>query len=116
MPFRFFFVLCSERSVFSLVSFSLSTGIVVDIWFVGSGALPSRTTILGGGVGAGGVGVVPFVATVAEGEGVVAAGTPAEGFFAARLCGFGGAAGGGVVVVVVVVSVGAGCGAGAVSG
>src|SRR3954470_20455985 len=110
IPFRFFSVPCSDLSVFSLVSFSLSTGIVVEIWFVGSGALPSRTTTFVGGAGAGGVGVVPLLATV--GAGLLPAGTPAEGFFATRLRGFGAGAGGGGVVVVVVVSVVDGAGAG----
>src|SRR4051812_3247059 len=86
----------------------------VEIWFVGSGALPSRTTTFGGVVGAGGGGLVPFVATVGAPAGLLPAGTPAEGFFAARLRGFGAGAGGGGVVVVVVVSVvdGAGVGSG----
>src|SRR4051794_20379812 len=112
MPFKFFSVFWSERSVLSLVSFSLSTGIDVEIWLVGSGALPSRTTTFGGVDGGGGL--VPFVATVGAGAGVLAAGPPADGFFATRFFGFGAGAGG--VVVVVVVSVLGGAGAGAGSG
>src|SRR5690348_614724 len=112
MAFRFFSVFWSERSVLSLVSFSFSTGIVVEIVLDGSGALPSGTTTLVGGAGAGG-GFVLFVATVCVWFELLAAGTPADGFFATRFFGFGGGAGGGVVVVVVSVVTGAGAGASA---
>jgi len=89
---------------------------VVEIWLVGSGALPSRTTTFGGGAGAGGVGFVPFVATVGVAVELLAGGTPAEGFFAIRLFGFGAGAGGGVVVVVVSVVAGAAGGVAGCSG
>src|SRR5205823_1392479 len=112
MPFRSFSVDCSERSVFNFVSFSLGEGIVVEIWFVGSGTLPSGTITFPDGVVmfGGGGGVLPFVATVAGGVepvagALLAAGTPADGFFATRARGFLGLGAGALAEVVFVDSV-----------
>ena len=105
-------MVCRDRSVFSLVSFSFDVGMVVEICPVGSGVLPSGTITFPDGVviTAGGGGVLVLLATVAgavEPLFAVEAGTPAEGFFATFVLGFLGlGAGAGVVVVVVVVSAG----------
>src|SRR4051812_5198136 len=111
MAFRSFSVVCSDRSVFNFVSFSFETGIVVEICPVGSPVLPSGTITFPDGVvivaGGGGAGVPVLFATVAGGvEVLLAAGTPADGFFATRLDFFGFGAGAGAVVVAVVASAG----------
>src|SRR4051794_8142031 len=89
IAFRSFSVVCRDRSVFSLVSFSFEVGMVVEICPVGSGVLPSGTITFPDGVvitAGGGAGVPVLFATVAGGvEVLLAAGTPADGFFATRL-------------------------------
>ena len=85
---------------------------MVEIWFVGSGTLPSGTITFPDGVVmfGGGGGVLPFVATVAGGVepvagALLAAGTPADGFFATRARGFLGLGAGALAEVVFVDSV-----------
>src|SRR5438105_11548972 len=90
-----------DLSVLSLVSDSLTVGMVVETWLVGSATLPWGTTTFPDGVVifGGGGGTLPFVATVAGGVALlVAAGTPADGFFATRARGFFGFGAGALVV------------------